>query len=173
MRVPKDLVPDTVLLVDDDADAVFLFERAYQRAGITYPFAVAQSADEAIAYLTGEGRYADRATYPMPALILLDIKMPGRTGFEVLQWIRNNSAVSPLRVVMLTGSPYGADVNQAYRLGANSYLTKPTDLDEFRDILGTLCAHWLRHSKPPELTEAASVELGESASTRPVNRPAV
>jgi CheY-like chemotaxis protein len=152
MRVPKDLVPDTVLLVEDDADAVFLFERAYQRAGITYPFAVAQSADEAIAYLTGEGRYADRG--------VLDIKMPGRTGFEVLQWIRNNSAVSPLRVVMLTGSPYGADVNQAYRLGANSYVTKPTDLDEFRDILGTLCAHWLSHSKPPELTEAASMELG-------------
>jgi CheY-like chemotaxis protein len=151
MRVPKDLVPDTVLLVDDDSDAVLLFERAYQRAGISHPFKVAQSADEAIAYLTGEGRYADRAAYPMPALILLDIKMPGRTGFDVLEWIRKSSTVSPMRVVMLTGSPNGADVNRAYRMGANSYVTKPTDLGEFREILGTLCAHWLRDSKSPEL----------------------
>jgi len=149
--VPKDPFSDTVLLVDDDSDAVILFERAYQRAGIMHPFKVAQSADEAIAYLTGDGRYADRATYPMPALILLDIKMPGRTGFDVLEWIRKSSSVSPMRVVMLTGSPNGADVNHAYRLGANSYVTKPTDLSEFREILGTLCAHWLRDSKRPEL----------------------
>src|SRR5687768_1741377 len=135
MRVPKDLVPDTVLLVDDDSDAVLLFERAYQRAVISHPFKVVQSADEAIAYLTGEGRYADRAAYPMPALILLDIKMPGRTGFDVLDWIRKSSTVSPLRVVMLTGSPSGADVNRAYQMGANSYVTKPTDLGEFREIL--------------------------------------
>jgi len=151
MAVPKDSVPETILLVDDDSDAVLLFERAYQRAGVTHLFKVAQSADDAIAYLTGDGRYADRAAYPMPALILLDIKMPGRTGFDVLEWIRKNSPVTPMRVVMLTGSPDGADVNRAYRMGANSYLTKPTDLTEFREILCTLCAHWLRDSKRPEL----------------------
>ena len=149
--MPDKTLPDTVLVVDDDSDAVLLFERAYTRAGITHPFKVAHSADDAIAYLKGDGKYADRASHPMPALILLDIKMPGRSGFEVLDWIRKSSPVSPIRVVMLTGSPSGEDVNRAYRMGANSYVTKPVDLGQFREMLGALCTHWLRDSKSPEL----------------------
>ena len=150
-RAVPEPVPETLLLVDDDADAVTLFKRAFDRAGIAHPLNVASSANEAIAYLNGEGKYRDRAAYPLPALVLLDVKMPGRGGFEVLEWIRKSSSVVPIRVIMLTGSPSQTDVNRAYQMGANSYVTKPVDLGRLQEILSALCAHWLRDSESPQL----------------------
>jgi CheY-like chemotaxis protein len=142
---------DTVLLVEDNDDDVSLFERAFGRTGFPHLLQTVRSGDEAIAYLSGSGVYADREQYPLPALLLLDIKLPRKDGFEVLGWIRHHPKLAPLRVIMLTGSARSEDVNRAYRMGANSYLSKPVDASGFVDILKTLGAHWFQHSKVPDL----------------------
>ena len=142
---------DTVLLVEDNADDISLFERAFGRTGFPHVLETVRSGDEAIAYLSGEGVYADRRRYPLPALLLLDIKLPRKDGFEVLDWIRHHENLAPLRVIMLTGSARSEDVNRAYRMGANSYLSKPVNASSFVDILKTLGAHWFQHSMVPDL----------------------
>ena len=81
--------------------------------------------EEAVDYLSGLGKYSNRAEYPLPSLILLDIKMPGLDGLEVLRWVRSQPGLKTIRVVMLTTSSDIRDVNTAYQLGANSFLTKP------------------------------------------------
>jgi CheY-like chemotaxis protein len=101
-------------------------------------------------YLSGEGRYANRAEYPLPALVLLDLKMPGMDGFEVLRWIRQQPGIRGLRVVVLSGSDAMQDVNLAYQLGANSFLIKPVDFDRFVEISQALGGFWLWMSTAPE-----------------------
>lgn len=147
---------DTVLLVEDNADDVSLFERAFGRTGFPHRLETVRSGDEAIAYLSGDGVYADRQKYPLPALLLLDIKLPRKNGFEVLAWIRHHPKLAPLRVVMLTGSPRDEDVNRAYRLGANSYVSKPVAGSGLVDILSALGTHWLQHSRVPDVTAATT-----------------
>src|SRR5207247_4982072 len=95
------------------------------------PIQIVRNGDEAIAYLKGEGQYANRAEYPLPGLLLLDLKMPGKDGFDVLRWIRQQPGVSELRIVVLTSSDEIRDVNQAYQLGANSFLFKSVDFKSF------------------------------------------
>src|SRR4030095_16546255 len=109
-----------------------------------------KSGDEAIAYLKGTGIYADRVKYPLPHLVLLDIKMPGTDGLQVLRWIRQEPGLSLLRVVVLTGSDQIRDVNQAYKLGANSFMVKPSDFENFIEMGKTLQSYWLSQSKAPE-----------------------
>ena len=142
---------DTVVLVEDNADDISLFERAFGRTGFPHVLETVRSGDEAIEYLSGSGVYADREQYPLPTLLLLDIKLPRKDGFEVLDWIRHHPKLAPLRVVMLTGSPRSEDVNRAYRMGANSYVSKPVDALGFVDILKALGAHWFQHSRVPDL----------------------
>jgi CheY-like chemotaxis protein len=165
---------DTVLLVEDNADDVSLFERAFGRTGFPHRLETVQSGDEAIGYLNGSGVYADREEYPLPALLLLDIKLPGKDGFQVLDWIRHDPKFAPLRVIMLTSSPRSVDVNRAYRMGANSYLSKPVDTSGLVDILKALGAHWLQHSKIPDLETRVGVftpALAASASASGVLSP--
>jgi CheY-like chemotaxis protein len=142
---------ETILLVEDNADDVSLFERAFGRTGFPHHLETVQSGDEAIAYLSRSGMYADREQYPLPTLLLLDIKLPRKDGFEVLDWIRHHPNLAPLGVIMLTGSPRSEDVNRAYRMGVNSYVSKPVDASGFVDILKALGAHWFQHSKVPDL----------------------
>ena len=142
---------ETILLVEDDANDISLFERAFGRTGFPHQLQTVQSGDEAIAYLSGVGKYADRQEFPLPTLLLLDIKLPRTDGFEVLAWIRNHPKLAPLRVIMLTGSARTEDVNRAYRLGVNSYISKPVGASGLVEILGALGTHWLQHSKVPDL----------------------
>jgi len=93
----------------------------------------------------------------LPTLLLLDIKLPRKDGFEVLDWIRHHPKLAPLRVIMLTGSPRAEDVNRAYRMGANSYVSKPVSASAFRDILAAIGTHWFQHSKMPDLTQSLPV----------------
>jgi CheY-like chemotaxis protein len=116
-----------VLLVDDNEDDILLIRRAFERAGLTHHIESVHSGIEAIAYLTGEAPYKDRFRYPLPNMILLDIKMPALDGFEVLRWVRQQQEFSSLCVVMLTTSDQIRDVNHAYQLGATSFLVKPLD----------------------------------------------
>ncbi len=114
-------------MVEDNPDDVMLIRRAFERAGVRHPIHRVPSGQEALAYFKGDSPYWDRVTYPLPALVLLDIKMNGTDGFEVLRWIRRQPDFSRLCVVMLTSSDEIRDVNYAYSLGANSFLVKPLD----------------------------------------------
>ena len=105
----------------------------------------------AIAYLHGEGHYADRAAYPFPTLMLLDLKLPRKSGLEVLEWLRQTQGIHRLPVVVMTSSKESADVGKAYDLGANSYLVKPVAFDTLLAMVRALGMYWLILNENPEL----------------------
>jgi CheY-like chemotaxis protein len=132
-----------ILLVEDNADDVSLIERAFRKAQIENRVEVVNDGDQAVAYLSGEGLYADRVAYPLPSLVLLDLKMPRRNGFEVLSWIRSRPELKGLQVVILTGSLEKKDVTRASELGADSFLIKPVTFERLVDILLAMRTHCL------------------------------
>jgi CheY-like chemotaxis protein len=140
-----------ILLVEDDPDDVALIQRAFQRAGSTAPMNVVQDGEEAVAYLSGTGEYGDRASHPMPVLVLLDLKLPRRSGLDVLRWLRAEPALRRLPVVVLTSSRESADVGKAYDCGANSYLVKPVSPDQTRQLAHALGLYWLQLNEPPPM----------------------
>ncbi len=141
----------TILLVDDDPDDVLLVQRAVRKAKIANPLQVVDNGDDAVAYLAGEGRFADRERYPLPVLVLLDLKLPRRSGLEVLAWLRSQPAeIRRIRVVVLTSSREASDINRAHELGANSYLVKPPTFDELIELIRTLDLYWLILSETPD-----------------------
>ena len=119
-----------ILLVDDSADDTELVRMAFKRAEIENPLKTVASGEEAMAYVRGTEKYANREEYPLPELILLDLKMPGLDGFEVLSWLKREPGLSKIPVVVLTSSEQMKDVNRAYELGANSFLVKPFDFND-------------------------------------------
>lgn len=133
----------TILLVEDDANDVTLIRRAFERAKLANPVQVVNDGEQAVAYLAGEGEYADRARYPLPVLILLDLKMPRKSGHEVLEWLKQQPGLKRVPVVVLTSSTETPDVNRAYDLGANSYLVKPVAFDDLLGMVKTLGVYWL------------------------------
>jgi len=133
----------TVLHIDDDPNDIELFRAATRRANAQFNLHNVADGDEAMAYLNGVGVYADRAQYPMPALILLDLKMPRATGLEVLKWIREHDRCNRLPVVVLSGSELHEDIRQAYETGANSYLVKPLGFEELVTLVKDVDAVWL------------------------------
>jgi CheY-like chemotaxis protein len=121
-----------ILVIEDSSADILLVRRAFSQAKLTNPLQVVTNGEEAIAYLSGTGKYENRTEFPLPTLVLLDLKMPGIDGFEVLAWIRKNPNLRGLRVVVLTSSDDTKDVNRACQLGANSFLVKPLDFGKFR-----------------------------------------
>lgn len=140
------------LLVEDNDNDALLLRRAFVKARVLNPLHVARSGEEAIAYLSGTGKYATRSEYPLPSLVLLDLKMPGLDGFDVLRWIRQEPELRALRVVVLTSSDELRDINLAYQLGANSFLVKPADFERFVEISQALNGYWMWLDKAPELS---------------------
>jgi len=138
------------LLIEDTENDVLLIQRAFIKAKILNPLLILKTAEEAMAYLLGEGRYSNRAEFPLPALILLDLKLPGADGFDFLRWIRQRPGLETMRVVVLTSSDLMRDVNLAYQLGANSFLVKPVDFERFVEISQALNGYWMWLSKAPE-----------------------
>jgi len=116
---------ETLLLVEDNDDDVFIFKRAYRQAQIPNPLQVVQDGEEASDYLFGRGRFADRAQYPLPGLVLLDLKLPLKGGLEVLQELRERPEAAELCVVVLTSSAEERDIARARALRAHAYLVKP------------------------------------------------
>src|SRR5579862_7610449 len=117
--------PVTVLHVDDDPNDTTLLQVACAKADVDFEIHNIGDGDQVIEYLAGTGKYADRTRYRMPGLVLLDLKMPRVEGLEVLKWIRSNSALRDLQVIVLSGSELQEDIRKAYAVGANSYLVKP------------------------------------------------
>lgn len=138
-----------VLLVEDNEDDVLFVRRAFRRAKLSNPIFDVADGDAAIAYLSGEDEHADRARHPLPTLILLDIKLPRRSGLEVLEWLRAQPDLRRIPVVVLTSSRESADVDRAFDLGASGYLVKPVDFDGLLDMVKTIGVYWMVMSELP------------------------
>lgn len=142
-----------ILVVEDDPNDVFLIRRAFTRTKLESELEVVKNADEAMNYLTGAGKYSDREQYPLPVVMLLDLKLPGKSGFEVLWWLRNQEGLRRLPVVILTNSAESGDVNKAFDLGANSYLLKDPDPNGFLDVTKTVDLYWTTLNQRPDLRD--------------------
>jgi len=132
-----------ILLAEDDENDIFLMGRAFGQAGIPNPLKVVHNGQEAIDYLGGSGAYADRNRYPLPGLLLLDLKMPWMDGFDVLKWIRARADFNDLPVVVLTSSKLQADVDQSRQLGVYDYRVKPHSFEDLVRLLDDVRKCWL------------------------------
>ncbi|HUW28424.1 MAG TPA: response regulator [Sulfuriferula sp.] len=141
----------TLLLVEDDPNDVMLFRRAKDKSNLANPLQVVDDGEAALAYLSGQGIYADRSLYPFPALMLLDLKLPRKSGLEVLEWLRQHPGIHRLPVVVLTSSKESVDVGRAYDLGANSYLVKPVAFDILLEMVKALGLYWFILNEKPDI----------------------
>ena len=139
----------TILLAEDESADVFLMRRALLKAGISNLLCVVRDGEEAVEYIRGIGKFADRKTHPIPAILLLDLNMPKKSGFEVLEWVRAESELKGLPIIVLSTSNQERDIRMAYNLGANSYLTKPSNFDQLVEMVRMVEANWLRMNIQP------------------------
>lgn len=121
-----------VLLVEDNPDDVILMQRSARQAELPCQIEVAPDGESAMAYLAGEGKFADRTAHPLPSLVLLDLRLPRASGHDVLAWIRSRPELTGLPVIILTTSQHPEDVTRAHALGATEYLVKPL---HFHDLV--------------------------------------
>ena len=134
-----------ILLVEDNEDDLFLIKRALQSARIVNPVLVVETGQEAIDYLSGVGKFADRDSYPVPAVVFIDLKLPFVFGHEVLAWIRRRKEFESIVVIVLTSSNEASDLNQCYSLGANSYLVKPPTAEQLEALAKAFKWQWLEY----------------------------
>jgi CheY-like chemotaxis protein len=141
-----------ILLVEDEPNDVFLIERAFSKCEFQHSLRAVNDGEQAVAYLGGAREFGDRKKFPIPSLILLDLKLPRRTGLEVLTWLRGrHDSLKRLPVVVLTSSKQSTDINRAYELGANSYLVKPVAFDGLLDLVKAPNGYWARFNEKPDL----------------------
>ena len=140
-----------ILLAEDDPNDVLLVQRAFQRIPVANPLQVVRDGEEALAYLSGQAPYADRERHPLPVLMLMDLKMPRKSGLEVLEWVRQQPGLKRLPIIVLTSSNQSPDINRAYELGANSYLVKPAGFDSLLGLVKNVDMYWLILNEKPEL----------------------
>jgi CheY-like chemotaxis protein len=144
-----------ILYVEDEETDVVLLQHVFTRAAIGNPLKVVKDGKEAREYLAGEEPFTDRKEHPLPALVLLDLNLPYWSGFQVLEWIRQQPSLRRLPVVIFTSSSRPDDVARAYDAGANGYLVKPNALGELKSQVSALRDFWLRHNRFPGNTGAA------------------
>ena len=140
--------PSTILLVEDERAHAELTERAIRKAGNVNRVIVIDNGEDALDYLFNRGGYTDKARYPRPGLILLDIKLPGTDGIEVLKQIKEDQGLRKIPVVMLTTSDREEDIVQSYCHYANSYLTKPVNFKAFEEKIRQLDFYWMLINEP-------------------------
>jgi CheY-like chemotaxis protein len=136
-----------LLLVEDNEDDVFLMKRALQSAHVVNPLYVVEDGQEAVDYLGGNGKFADREQYPLPAVVFLDLKLPFISGHDVLAWIRRQKEFESLVVIVLTSSNEASDLSRCYSLGANSYLVKPPTPEQLDDLAKAFKWYWLEYNQ--------------------------
>lgn len=138
----------TILLVEDDPNDVLLLERAFKKNNITNPIRVVTDGEQAISYLSGVGKYADRTLFPSPKIIVMDIKMPRKSGLEVLEWIKENPRYQVIPTLVMSSSSQEKDIQMAYELGANTYLVKPSTFEELQSMIKAVYDYWKLGQKP-------------------------
>ena|SRR5580765_2850109 len=143
-----------VLVAEDDENDRILLKRAFSMANVNASFAFVRDGEETVAYLVGASQFSDRARFPFPDLLLLDIKMPKRDGFEVLQWARGEGGCKTLPVIVYTSSHRHEDVQRAFALGANSYVEKTASSNGFVDMARSLNSYWVRHNFFPNCPDS-------------------
>jgi DNA-binding response OmpR family regulator len=141
----------TVLLVEDDPNDVLLVKRAFRKASLANPIQVVNDGEAAVAYLAGRGNFRDREQYPLPMFMLLDLKLPRKSGLEVLVWLREQPQLKRLPVVVLTSSSEVGDINLAYDLGANSYLVKPVAFEHLLNLVKAIHLYWVTLNINPKV----------------------
>lgn len=140
----------TILLVEDDPNDILLTQRAFMQASLVNPLRIVRDGEEAINYLGGRDAYADRTRYPLPSLVLLDLKLPKKSGLEVLEFLRGQPSLKRTPVIVLTSSQESSDLQRAYALGANSYLQKPVGFDGLVDMVKAIGIYWVILNQGPE-----------------------
>jgi CheY-like chemotaxis protein len=136
------LLENTILLADDFEPHVLLVQLVLRKAGVLNPIRIVNDGDEAIAYLKGEGGFADRSAFPLPTVLFLDLKMPRVSGFQVLEWWRTQPQLKNMLVIILSGYSQLPDVRRAYALGAKSFLTKPCEIQDVINITQAFKGFW-------------------------------
>jgi CheY-like chemotaxis protein len=142
---------NTILVVDDEDNDAILIKRALSKAQIRTGLQRVRDGEEALRYLKREGEFNDAEGHPFPSVVILDLKMPRRNGFEVLTWIRQNERTRLLPVVVFTSSREKEDINRAYELGANAYMVKPNSFDDLVEVVKSIYTYWLQLCTPPEM----------------------
>ena len=138
----------TILLVEDEDNDATLLKIAFKKNGIHNPVQWVRDGLEAVAYLNGDGAYADRQKYVFPGILILDLKMPRMTGLELLAWIWERPHLRVIPTIVMTSSRQDQDVQKAYELGANTYITKPSSFDELVSLTGSIHHYWTSAVKP-------------------------
>jgi CheY-like chemotaxis protein len=141
--------PFTILHVEDDPNDVLLVQRALRKANAPLAIQAVSDGDKALAYLSGAEAYSDREKSPLPHLVLLDLKMPRKSGLDVLRWIQEHPAFQMMIVIVLSSSRNKSDVDEAYQLGARSYLVKPLSVSERLELARALKHYWLKLNTLP------------------------
>jgi len=140
-----------ILVVEDDPNDIILIERAFRKARVVNPLQFVRDGDQAVDYLDGRPPFEDRERHPLPTLILLDLKLPRRSGLEVLEWLKGHPELRRIPTLVLTSSRESSDVSRAYDLGANSYLLKPVNPEDLLHIVETVNRFWLLTNHAPEI----------------------
>jgi len=139
----------SLLLAEDDDNDVFFLQKAFEQAKIENPIHVVRDGQEAIEYLSGAGKFSDRRQFPLPYLMLLDLKMPRKTGLDVLQWVHAHPELKCLPVVVLSSSAHRLDIEKAYDLGANGFVVKPASLEKRVELAKLIGGFWLGMNEAP------------------------
>jgi CheY-like chemotaxis protein len=143
----------SILIVDDSSDDVLLLQRAFRRCNLAHPIIIVSDGEEAIAYLSGSGEYADRMTYPLPGLMMLDIRLPRKSGIEVLWWVRQQTQLRRLTVVALVQGLGSIDTTRALVAGADACLQKPVSPEDLQSVMRRMNLQWMEypeHRQPGE-----------------------
>lgn len=155
--------PDVILVVEDNEDYALLIQHGFKQARLANPVFRVSNGEEAIQYLKGEGKFSNRDEHPLPSLMLLDLKMPRKNGFEVLEWLRQQPELKALRVVVLTTSEELKNVTRAYQLGANSFLLKPVNFIDLVPLVQAVNSYWMLMSPKPTISRSPERQLATFA----------
>ena len=160
-----------ILQVEDDPNDVLLLQRAFKKVGIDAELRVVPDGEELIRYLNGAGAFRDRARFPLPSLVLLDIKLPRSSGLDVLRWMRSQPGGWRVPVVMLTSSKQPLDVDRCYEAGASGYIVKSIDFESLVRSLRAVDDFWMKSNIVPPTNGHARFADGDGARPQPAGTP--